>query len=383
MPRNEQLVLDRTACVLCADLLTDDNVSEAHEDMCQPCQDNYMVHCESCSATCWIDGTRRRFVIPVTDRRVTAWFTYMLSAVYLEYSDGWYCTECVHYCASCDAGYPDEEEAYDCCNNGRSVHDYSYRPMMKFYADPNDAWQYHPRPLVLYMGAEIEVERAASHMDTWYYTSGEDYGNERFVYAKNDGSLYDDGVEFVTMPATLQAFAHNFPFRSFDRLRELGARAWAMTSCGMHVHVSRSAFTPTHLWKFIKFQYLNANSCIAFAGRDSSQWASWNNDTMQELGGRDTAKVVKQGRPDNPNRYSAINMNNRNTIELRYFRPNLLEPGIMRVIEFIDAMYEYTKQMTVADVIGRRALSDWDAFIVWMQAQPKYPNASAYMKERI
>jgi hypothetical protein len=145
----------------------------------------------------------------------------------------------------------------------------------------------------------------------------------------------------------------------------------------MHVHVSRSAFTASHLWKFIKWQTENWEQCVQFAGRMSQQWASWNNETM-DVCRTNTSKAVKgRGYADWNNRYSAINIIPHQTVELRYFRPNLNKDGILRVIEFIQAIYDYTKQMSYSDVFNRRY--NFELFKSFMEEKDKYQYALNYI----
>ena len=375
----QQMVVAGTICVFCADVLTDETRSENDENICASCTDEHMVWCESCERMGFNDNAGRPRLVPGLPDELINQYRWLLRLSYMHDSGEWRCGDCLYSCQECDNLFSYEEDSWNCCDDeARHIHDYSYRPMLRFWHS-KDGWTYEARLGMLYMGMEIETERARPLLVDWEDVADEEYGAEAFIYAKSDGSLHENGVEFVTHPATLEAIRDKFPWKSFEFLQQNGARAWAMETCGMHVHLSRSAFTPTHLWKFIKFQYYNAHNCVRFAGRDSQQWASWSNETMQETAAQ-TAKVVKNGRPDYHNRYTAINMLPRNTIELRYFRPNLLKPGVLRVVEFIDAMYNYTKQMTVQDVILRNALRDWEQFVNWLHEQPQYENASAYIK---
>jgi hypothetical protein len=185
-------------------------------------------------------------------------------------------------------------------------------------------------------------------------------------------------MEIVTMPATLEGFRNMFPFAATDMLRENGARAWAYTSCGMHVHVSRSAFTASHMWKFIKWQTENWEKCAHFAGRESQQWASWNNQNMDVCKNKTSKAVKERGYNEWNNRYSALNLTQRQTIELRYFRPNLNKDGILRVIEFIQAIYDYTKQMSYRDVFGKHY--EFSLFVEFMEGKEQYKHALDYIK---
>jgi hypothetical protein len=112
------------------------------------------------------------------------------------------------------------------------------------------------------------------------------------------------------------------------------------------------------MWKFIKFQLHNSVVLARIAGRDSQQWAAWNNNTMNDA--RQDAKKYTgmQWRHDDyisyPNRYSALNFLNPDTVELRYFRSNISRHGILRNIELVHGMWAYTQQLTLRDLFMHR-----------------------------
>jgi hypothetical protein len=224
------------------------------------------------------------------------------------------------------------------------------------------------------MGLEIEVAKAFYYMTEFYHKSSENYEDPRFIYAKEDASIGSDGVEFVTMPATLKAIETMFPWESFERLQQLGARAWGYDRCGMHIHVSRSAFSPSHLYKFMKFQLMNDTLCIAYAGRESG-FAHWYNSTMEDVKSK-TSQYCKTSTYGE--RYSAINITPRATIELRYFRSNITKEGILRNVQWVDAIYEYTKTMNITT--PRLNRWNYEPFFEFLNNQPKYNLAAKYVE---
>ena len=217
------------------------------------------------------------------------------------------------------------------------------------------------------MGVELEIAKMsalAGDFDSMLSPKSRD-----FVYMKEDGSLGPDGVELVTMPATLDAFKKMFPFSELDWARLSGARSYAYPACGFHIHVSRSAFTATHLWKFVRFQLQNASLCQRVAQRGENSYASWYYEESEQ---RSIPDYVK-GKKSNGRRYLAINFQNTNTVELRYFKGNILRGAILKNLEFVQSMYEYTRDMTVSDVMtgGLREGN----YLVWLDERAAlYPN---------
>jgi hypothetical protein len=122
------------------------------------------------------------------------------------------------------------------------------------------------------------------------------------------------------------------------------------------------------MWKFIRFQLNNPYLCQRVAQRDESSYASWHFDDVEK---RSLPEYVK-GTKSNGRRYLAINFQNYSTVELRYFKGNILRSAIMKNLEFVQSIYDYTKVMNVRQVF-EGALSE-QKYILWLADQHKYPN---------
>lgn len=362
----QQLVMEDLLCTECSVALNEDTRSRDHLQVCDNCLDDNIGCCEFCGFDYVVNADLLHRA-----RDFGAEPRYTMAFIDHEYI----CTGCVSTCNDCGSQYAYESDAFECCPEPASeLHYYSFRPAMRFWSThhsgvPTYKWQ--AKPGELYMGIEIEVEKAADYVAEMVDQDvNEDWNNPNFYYWKSDGSLGGEGAEMVTMPATLEAHRVRFPFEHLDWLHQQGARAWAYPSCGMHIHVSRSAFTAPHMWKFIKFQLANSDTLAQIAGRNSQQWASWTNDTMQDAR-RNAKKYVKPDgwdRDDFVNRYSAINVLNQNTVELRYFRSNISRHGIMRNLELVAGMWDYTADLSVRDLL----VHGWsfDRFVDYLREYP-------------
>jgi hypothetical protein len=231
--------------------------------------------------------------------------------------------------------------------------------------------EHHAKPGVLYMGVELEIVKMEDKI--YNFLASCNLGQELLVYFKEDASIGYDGAELVTMPITIDAFDKLFPFDALDTARAKGARSFEYQSCGFHIHVARSAFSPTHMWKFIKFQMLNPLLCQRIAQREESSYATWFYDTHER---KDLPEYVK-GKKANGRRYLAINFQNHATVELRYFKGNILRKAIMKNLEFVQSLYEYTKELTVRDVT-QGALSE-SSYLSWLEQQNGYENLKYYI----
>jgi hypothetical protein len=256
-------------CRSCADVYMDDNGGS----------DNFH-YCESCEDTVRLSDTRRwegdRYCEGCVDGNVYT------------------CDDCgeeywsEHYNCSYD---PDEDE-----DNG-VIHSYSYRPRPEFFG----SGQYH-------LGFELEVEARNSSRYHGAEITQNMLGSR--AYMKDDGSL-NDGFEIVTHPHTLDKYQGDFDWDFLDKLKREGFRSWNTTSCGLHVHVSRTAFgtgassmgcynRPTrseiilkrqsHELRFMKLIYDNQRQVERIAGRSNNNYATFQDKGKLVLNSR---KVIK------------------------------------------------------------------------------------------
>ena len=289
--------------------------------------------------------------------------------------------ECCNYheCGECGEHWETYDEATTCCNP--LIHGYGYTPMLTFYASPHTpVSRSYARPGTLFMGIELEMEHAAPFIEDFYAIEGEDYRSPTFVWAKSDGSLGADGVELVTMPATIDAIRGMYPWDGIKALNASGARAYHQGTCGMHIHCARASFTPTHMWRFVQMQMRNQSLCEMVAQRSNSSWAKWS-PLGEEIGARKLPAMIK-GTAKNGDRYVAINFQPEHTIELRYFRANLLIGAIASRIEFVQSIYDYTLQMSVNDV--RNGAMSADRYLTWVQGnEGAYSNLARYLTDHV
>lgn len=344
-------------CPVC-DVMQTPDADAYGEGVCADCWNAYVSQCEGCG-------------VGLLTSYPSAW------RAFGGVSDNYYhtecgqvlCGDCVYVC-DCGNAHCNEDEARECCADDDVVHDYSYRPTPRFWKSDGDgvAYTMRPDPHTLYVGVEIEAERAAGTADRFLADADEEAGDEQYVYLKRDGSLGDGGVELVTHPATVDAFLRRFPFAAVEQWTARGARSYARQSCGFHIHVSRSGFTRPHLWRFVRFQLANVQHCVRMAQRESQQWAEWSGDGMDEV--KKHLPAMVKGEKANGRRYVAINFQNRNTVELRYFKGNLSPRIIRRQVLFVGAMHAYTQNMTLADM--RNGGMEWDAFVRFCDADARY-----------
>lgn len=137
---------------------------------------------------------------------------------------------------------------------------------------------------------------------------------------------YDSSVdgEFVTFPYTISDMVSKLKELApcLDTL--LGCNGKDQVGVGMHVHVSRKAF-PEQVWKNLAaYIYANEEEISKLAGRPANRWCRYRfkND-----------------------RYTAVNLENRNTVEFRMFKSPSEAQGVLDnlalVKSWLDMAYSY------------------------------------------
>ena len=283
-----------------------------------------------------------------------------------------YCETCydnnVYTCDDCGDTYWDGDGHY--CPDEDSSHlinSYSYKPRPYFFGNAT----YH-------MGFELEVESDGNSRRDGAEVVTNALGER--IYLKEDGSL-SDGFEIVTHPHSLDEYQKNFDWSALSQLRRLGFRSWDTSTCGLHVHVSRSAFghaqkrsdivkTQAHELRFMKLIYDNDRQISRLAGRTSSY------ATFEDKG--HLVSKVKYGNQHN-GRYAAVNSENSETLEVRVFRGSLKPERVLMALELVQCAVEYTRGLHVS--ASNKALS-WMMFTRYVADNAStYPHLFAAMEK--
>lgn len=256
------------------------------------------------------------------------------------------------------------------------IHDWSYVPPLTFRDVQGDDVITTSRamPGVPYLGMELEMENAEHLAEDIL-----DSFNPDAIWLKRDGSIGDDGVELVTHPATFEWYATRFPFDALKSLSARGACSYTAGTCGIHIHVSSDAFSEAHLFKFLSFHYDNPVICQTIGQRGSADYCSWSGwmETRPNL-----VKFAKKDPYSRPShRYVAVNLTEEATIELRYFKGNLNPDRVRKNLEWVDAVYRYTKQLSSKEVKAGKLT--FPHLLDWMGSQgERYQILRTFIEER-
>jgi hypothetical protein len=308
-----------------------------------------------------------------------------------------WCTDCTdrgaYWCDDCEEYNSD---GCDRCDDegARLIHDYSYRPDAIFHStDKNER---------LFFGIEIEVEAGSNLQSASEYA----YQLESMdlAYLKHDGSL-NHGFEIVTHPMSHDFFKNEAQdlWLTLEELRtnsNVKVKSWDTKTCGLHIHISRTGFSGgAHMHRFLNLVYSNPDLYSTLAGRTSDQWAKFTDINVRDyardsegerirdlFGGYEIVSkrtFAHKLQPDHhSDRYSAVNTNNRETLEMRIFRGTVNSDTIKAHLDLAHASVEYTRTLTVQDVLQGALSADNFMWYVF-QHEHLYPELSARLDKLV
>ena len=274
-----------------------------------------------------------------------------------------YCMNCYEYsfrlCDFCEEVFNRDnlfmfdgnQYCYDCGmsrdlpfqHNGRLIRQYHTRPPIKFYTlkGEKDRMKY---------GIELEVENVKESISN-------DVMSEKcwrivrdFCWYNTDGSIRN-GFEIITQPFTWGWYKENREIfvKLLSELRSNGFESYNPGTCGIHIHMSKEGFiSDIHLFKFLKIFYDNYEFLKAISQRDSKSTCGgcqWGGKRERNDNLIDKAKA-KRGFE----RYTAANLENENTVEIRIFRGTLKEESFFKNIEFVRSCVEFSSVTGVKDI---------------------------------
>ena len=310
------------------------------EQWCEDCVGNYAYQCDDCE-----DIFTNNELEYVGDRCLC----YNCGESYLSCED---CGAVIHH----DYSYYSDEDDCNYCgscysdnkNNNNYIKDYNYKPRPQFHGKG------------LHLGVELEMEcKDRSDTAEALLTFSDD---EDLFYIKSDGSL-NNGIELVTHPCSLAYHKEDFGWS--DVLKKAvseGARSHDTSTCGIHVHLSRRFFTTTEVTRFVAFVNVHGDHLKVLARRGASDYSRF------KYKHNGTKRLVQQ-----EERYEAVNLYNRNTLEVRIFKGTLKESTLMACIEICDAMARFTKTSNISSIIGKSE-ENWEQFLNYVQNNLKVYN---------
>lgn len=347
-------------CAHCGEYLSaEDGVYFEDQFFCQDCLEELTVFCHHCGERIWREANNGTDNIPLCDRCYDAHYTR--------------CDHCGRLLHQGDAYY-DEDDAlcwscYEASQRDReTIHDYYYKPAPIFFGDG-------PR----FFGVELELDEGGEDSDCAAEILGlSNHSGLVRAYAKHDGSL-DDGFEIVTHPMTLPYHLSEMPWEDvLHKAVALGYRSHQSGTCGLHVHVSRTAFgseeedQESAIARILYFVEKHWEELLKFSRRTARQLERWASRYGYREQPKDILEHAKKGY--HGGRYTCVNLENHATIEFRMFRGTLKYNTLIATLQLVNRICDVALYLSDQEV---KAMS-WTTFVSGCQE----PELVQYLKER-
>lgn len=247
----------------------------------------------------------------------------------------WVCPDCVyeyHTCSECgdvvetlrDSCVCESCYESNCDSADNIINSYGYKPDPVFFGEGDR-----------FFGVELETEPCdEGNKDVDMVREVKDYVSE-WAYLKHDGSLGDGGFELVTHPMTLENHIEKFTPELFRTIRDSNYVSHTNGNCGLHIHISRTAFkSDLAIVKLLEFVYGNYDNIVSKLGRRGNI----TNYCLENEISSCPLSIDRIFENNNRDRYHAINTKNKNTVELRFFRGTLIRDTFVSALQFADVL---------------------------------------------
>lgn len=305
---------------------SDENAGDGETPLCQSCYDRFYINCSHCGRVILQDDA------------------------HFDWNDEAYCGSC----------FPHVHRRY-------SINEYSYKPLPAFYGAGDR-----------FFGVELEIDNGGEDNDNASELMDIANHDAELAYCKHDGSLHD-GFEIVTHPMTLDFHQNEMPWKPLLRKAvALGYLSHQAGTCGLHIHVNRTAFGDTEaqqdacIARILYFFEKHWEELLKFSRRTSRQLNDWAARYGYKEQPREILDHAKKGYHNG--RYSCVNLQNRNTIEFRIFRGTLKWNTLIAALQLVDWICAVAISFSDEEL---KAMP-WTTFVTGCQA----PELVQYLKER-
>ena len=325
-------------CAKCGEIIEGESVEIDGEYVCQNCFDEYYFVCEDCGKIedrdngYWIKDSE---ILVCEDCARNNYYRcedcgdYFSQTTYIEHY-GEVCEHCYEYnnygyCESCDRCYCGDElnysERHDCyycddCYEGDSdeyLYDYHEFDDWQLFKGANE------ENAPYYIGKEIELEPKNNYCMDNVMEIMNRYLN---AVGMEDGSLNSGGIEVVTHPESWQyLLEHKDNYKNFfDNMEHLEYGDAGHT--GLHFHVSRPNENVISRIIVLIESFKEEIQKLSRRGNDF-HWCKFISDTetsdSEKIKYQSTKYIKDKYIGAWHDRYVALNLQNNNTIEFRFF----------------------------------------------------------------
>ncbi len=254
---------ENLTCAFCGEVLNEDTAYRFRgKIMCKNCYEENTIVCDCCGERIWSDEDEG-------DDRIN------LCRNCYEYNYT-HCDNCNRLIHNDDAHYEDDDSDIPYCAEcirrieDKAIKSYGYKPEPIFYGLGN-----------LFYGVELEIDKGGEESFNAQKLLDIANRNNQMIYCKHDGSI-NDGFEIVSHPMSLDYHINNMNWLDvFEKAIELDYRSHNTSTCGLHIHCSRSAFGKTHeqqeqtIGRIVFFVERHWNELVKFSRRTPENLNHW------------------------------------------------------------------------------------------------------------
>ena len=290
------------------------------------------------------------------------------------------CDECLEVFSNDELSWTDDDRLLcDYCRENERhkgcINRYSYKPDPFFFGLDR-------RPMFgdpLTFGFELEVDKG---YDPGYCAGEIEEALGDQVYMKEDSSVT---FELVSHPMTLDYIRNEFDVKTMCSIPpKYGFKSHDAGTCGLHVHVGRKQLGLDQnqqdevIERICVLMLRHWDNLVRFTRREQSQLRRWASKPDLFSGGEhiciDDLHERFECYESNGDRYVALNLCNRDTIEFRVYRGSLKPETVLASLEFTSNICRYAMEHNLRDVLQ----SSWEDVAQF----ERYPELDAYLEER-
>ncbi len=348
-------------CGFCGEVLTENEVFTFDEKiMCQSCLDENTRICDHCNTRIWNEDDAGDDNTTLCHRCHDYYYTHCEDCGRLIHNDNAYYVD--------EGDYPYCRECYDKLQK-QSIKPYSYKPEPIFYGSGN-----------LFYGVELEVDNGGEDKDNAQKLLDIANKDEEIIYCKHDGSI-NYGFEIVSHPMTLDYHTNNMNWLEvFHKAVELQYRSHNTSTCGLHIHINRSAFGKDYdtqeraIGRIVYFVEKHWNELVKFSRRTLDNLNHWS--AKYATISNTTEETYKKAKDKRMGRYVAVNLENCDTIEFRLFRGTLRYKTFIATLQLVDEICYWAIKLSDMEMEEM----SWSDFV--SKILPKKPELIEYLKAK-
>lgn len=206
------------------------------------------------------------------------------------------------------------------------------------------------------LGIELEIDKKDGYRFNQYQCCKLLRNNFKgLIHLEHDGSLGDYGIEIVSNPMTIDYFKKVDWAKLLKLCQESGYYSHdANSSCGLHIHISRSVFGKDEksqelaIKKLVNFVNNFFDDFVKLSRRNSTQVNDWCGKYYDNYTGVANSKrlIDRFNKGSHGDRYFAVNLTNDDTIEFRLFRGTLNLASFLASVDIVWNVFKNAKTIS-------------------------------------